>query len=219
MYKHREWHANLVGPPGSSYEDVAFHFEIKIPKNYPANAPKVNIMSYFEHPNVYGRWICLDMLEGQWVPHDHKTQTKKDKGYGWTPAYTIQSILVQLQAFLFDKADTTWWSEFATKIGYTSTVEEARSGAKYFKCKKCAHKGKKPYPEPLCWKDRLRFMVPGIEHADIQNTREDMFDFVRTMQSMLDKNEFPSIAPIESGSFFSWTLLPWYRLRDPKLKV
>ena len=62
-----EWHANLVGPPQSSYEDICFHFKIKVPQNYPAAAPKIEICSYFEHPNVFGKWICLDMLQGQWV--------------------------------------------------------------------------------------------------------------------------------------------------------
>lgn len=62
-----EWHANMVGPPGSSYEDCAFHLIMIIPDQYPARAPRVEIQSYFEHKNVFGRWICLDMLEGQWV--------------------------------------------------------------------------------------------------------------------------------------------------------
>ena len=93
-----EWHANLMGPTESSYEDICFHFIIEIPKDYPKRAPKVEIQSYFEHPNIFGKWICLDMLEGQWC-RDNSSQTKKDVGYGWTPAYSIQAILVQLQAF------------------------------------------------------------------------------------------------------------------------
>ena len=127
-----EWHANLVGPPQSSYEDICFHFKIKVPQNYPASPPKIEICSYFEHPNVFGKWICLDMLEGQWIPDDRKTQTTKDVGYGWTPAYTMQSILVQLQAFLFDAVDTTFWAKYSEKAAYTSTTQRARKEAKFF---------------------------------------------------------------------------------------
>ena len=128
-----EWHANLVGPPQSSYEDICFHFKIKVPQNYPAAPPKIEICSYFEHPNVFGKWICLDMLVGEWIPDDRKTQSHKDVGYGWTPAYGIQSILVQLQAFLFDAVDTTFWAKISEKYAYTSTTQRSREEAKRFK--------------------------------------------------------------------------------------
>jgi len=45
------------------------------------------------HPNVFGRKVCLDMLEPK----------KGRDGYGWSSAYTIQSILIQLQSFLFEE--------------------------------------------------------------------------------------------------------------------
>ena len=185
-----EWHANLMGPPQSSYEDICFHFKMKFPMNYPAAPPKIEICSMFEHPNVFGRWICLDMLQGEWVPDD-PSQTTKDIGTGWTPAYTVQSILVQLQAFLFDSVDTTYWSKISEKYGFTNTMQQARRQAKIFKltslslsfdcvyvqsaihrCKQCAHCGKKPWPEPEAWRDRLRYMVPGEEMPDIGKIRQ-----------------------------------------------
>ncbi|ETO18546.1 hypothetical protein RFI_18719 [Reticulomyxa filosa] len=46
--------------------EYCFHLVIKIPEDYPRQAPKIKIKSYFNHPNVFGSWICLDMLEGQW---------------------------------------------------------------------------------------------------------------------------------------------------------
>jgi len=47
-----------------------------------------------DHPNVFGSKLCLDMLE----------KTKGGAWYeGWNSAYTVESILIQLQSFLFDK--------------------------------------------------------------------------------------------------------------------
>ena len=73
------------------------------------------------------------MLVGEWIPDDPKTQSHKDVGTGWTPAYGIQSILVQLQAFLFDAVDTTFWAKASEKYAYTSTTQRSREEAKAFK--------------------------------------------------------------------------------------
>eukprot|EP01084_Bolivina_argentea_P233839 393757_1 len=78
-----EWHACMVGPPQSNYEDIAFHFVIKISEYYPLNPPSITLCSYFEHPNVFGKKICLDILEG------YIGNTSKYIG-GWSSAYSIQ---------------------------------------------------------------------------------------------------------------------------------
>lgn len=51
-------------------------------------------MTDIPHPNVFGRTLCLDMLQPK----------KKDSGWydGWSSAYTVESILIQLQSFLFE---------------------------------------------------------------------------------------------------------------------
>jgi len=205
-----EWHANLVGPQGSSYEDVVFHFIIKIPVSYPREPPRVTICSYLEHPNVFGEWICLDMLQGDWVPNRGQTQTRRDVGFGWTPAYNMQTILIQLQAFLFDICDTTFYSKLLDEFSLTSTIERARAEAKHFQCSKCKHKGSHPWPRPLCWDDRLRFMVPSDEIADVEHTKRELYTFLDRIEWFVVNNDWPNLQPMQSGSFFSWTLLPWY---------
>eukprot|EP01084_Bolivina_argentea_P302638 522418_1 len=205
-----EWHANLCGPPQSNYEDIAFHFIIRIPENYPQSAPKINICSYFEHPNVFGRKICLDMLQGEWTPNDHKKESHKDVGYGWTPAYTIQSILVQLQAFLFDAVDTTYWSKKLDEWGCTSTTMKSRKTAKFFYCKQCRHTGINPWPKPQCWNNRWKYMIPQIEMYDIFETKKELIKFLKCINDLCVLNEWYKIKPLKEGTFFNWSLCPWY---------
>lgn len=73
---------------------------IKFPDNYPEAPPKVNLCTVIEgHPNVFDwgeeyPYICLDMLKG----HTSKTPYE-----GWSSAYSVLSLLLQLQSFLFEE--------------------------------------------------------------------------------------------------------------------
>jgi hypothetical protein len=52
----------------------------------------VELCTPLDHPDVFGGWICLDMLKSYYVSTPYK---------GWTSAYSTLSILLQLQSFLF----------------------------------------------------------------------------------------------------------------------
>ena len=115
-----------------------WHFTITIPEQYPTKAPRARLCTYMDHPNVYGAWICLDMLEDQWIP-DSRTQSKADKYCGWTTAYTMHAVLLQLQAFLTDKAKDGRGKR-------RGQVDYMRSSAKKFTCKECGHRQSHPVP-------------------------------------------------------------------------
>ncbi|KAL8685143.1 MAG: hypothetical protein Q9224_005944, partial [Gallowayella concinna] len=51
---------------------------------YPLKAPRVTIESSVSHPNVFGHYICASILNTQ---------------EGYTPAYTLKSIAIQLLSF------------------------------------------------------------------------------------------------------------------------
>ncbi|KAL8668866.1 MAG: hypothetical protein Q9168_006525, partial [Polycauliona sp. 1 TL-2023] len=53
-------------------------------KDYPLQAPTVTIQSRVRHPNVFGSYICASILNTQ---------------EGYTPAYTLKSIAIQLLSF------------------------------------------------------------------------------------------------------------------------
>lgn len=124
-----EWHANISTP---LYEGAAFHFVIEFPHAYPKKAPKVRVCNHINHPNVFGSYLCLDILT-----MSEETETTPYRG--WTSAYTVSSLLVQLQCFLFDLG----------KDDKLSPEEHNRQyqGALNYKCAKCGHCGTDHYPK------------------------------------------------------------------------
>jgi ubiquitin-protein ligase len=66
------------------YEGVVLHCVLTFPKNYPHTSPKVRLCTPIGHKNVYGSWVCLDMLETQWWPNDRRSESTSDQYTGWT---------------------------------------------------------------------------------------------------------------------------------------
>ena len=122
------WHANIRGPENTPYEGGVWHLELTFPQIYPHEPPKICLFSDLPHPNVFGHVLCLDMLEG----------VRKTNGEGWTSAYSILSILLQLQSFLFQQHI----SDKPQKIN--AKIKEAIVKANEFRCttKSCKHGGK-----------------------------------------------------------------------------
>jgi ubiquitin-protein ligase len=103
--------ASRVPIPGVSFERVAFDthkanveltalsgpmegtvvkLALELPRDYPQSPPAVRVLSRFDHPNVYGSYLCLDMLR----PRGHTPYA------GWSPAYSLHALLFQLSTFL-----------------------------------------------------------------------------------------------------------------------
>jgi len=57
------WHANIRGPVKTPYEGGVFHLELKFPKSYPNHPPTIRLFTNLPHPNVFGNYICLDILQ------------------------------------------------------------------------------------------------------------------------------------------------------------
>jgi len=101
---------------------MIFHLVLTFPTNYPVSPPHVRFCNYLSHPNIFTSYICLDMLElGSWSSEDEK----KKLYTGWSSAYSVSSILLQLQEFFSSKA-------------YSSGYENSLSSQKTFKCS-CGH--------------------------------------------------------------------------------
>lgn len=62
----------------------ALHLTVRFPVEYPLQAPNVTIQSSVVHPNVFGNYICASILNTE---------------EGWTPAYTLKGIAIQLLSF------------------------------------------------------------------------------------------------------------------------
>merc|ERR1719251_121019 len=70
---------------GTVYEGGSFEVDIVIPQSYPFEPPKMKFMTKVWHPNVSSQTgaICLDILKNE-----------------WSPALTIRTALLSLQALL-----------------------------------------------------------------------------------------------------------------------
>lgn len=98
----RIWRVTFTAPDGP-YRGVPFHMVFNFPDSYPATPPRVQLCTRIPHPNVYagydfssgrsepGNWLCLNMLR----------DVSQGSYSGWSGAYSVCSILVQLQSFLF----------------------------------------------------------------------------------------------------------------------
>jgi len=82
-----------MGPADTCYQGAMLHLEINFPQTYPKDPPVINVLTPFEHPNIFGNILCLDMLQKKEFGEDN---------IGWSSAYTVESILIQLQSFLFE---------------------------------------------------------------------------------------------------------------------
>ncbi|KAJ2699757.1 Ubiquitin-conjugating enzyme E2 7 [Coemansia sp. IMI 203386] len=79
------------------YEGGMFKAVMKFPKNYPFEPPSLKFTSDLWHPNVYedGR-VCISIL--------HRAEVDlsgyEDIGERWSPAQTVESILMSVIAML-----------------------------------------------------------------------------------------------------------------------
>merc|ERR1712070_759348 len=81
----RHWRGKIFGPSDTPYEGGIFYVNIEIPPDYPFKPPKMKFDTKVWHPNISSQTgaICLDILRNE-----------------WTPALTIRTALISLQALL-----------------------------------------------------------------------------------------------------------------------
>jgi len=107
---------------------VPLHFLIDFPIDYPQSAPNIGFSFEFEYRGgaqyvmpdgrLKGKKvICLDVLGNFQSYH---TEWKSTVGSGWSPAYTVTTLLVQLQSVLCDLGKTM--SQRERDVTYQSAV-------------------------------------------------------------------------------------------------
>ena len=90
------WHCNLKGPDDSPYEGGIFHIELKFTQHFPSVPPSATLLTPVPHPHVnkLGN-ICLDIL-GDY--QSYFSSMEKTSIGGWRSAYSVRTILIQLQS-------------------------------------------------------------------------------------------------------------------------
>ncbi|KAJ3373879.1 hypothetical protein GGF31_008764 [Allomyces arbusculus] len=177
-----EWHVNLVGPaelnelcPEVEMAQSVWHMVLRFSDFYPARPPSVVLCTAIPgHLNVLtarprnGLFpVCMDMLET-----GNLKQTSTHQYTGWSSAYTVRSILMQLQALL-------WHRDMYKRATYKqlgAAVEKSRQ----FRCDACGHSRKTPFP-PLPSKQ----MPPKLEVRDATTTPTVVLDMPRHVLDQL----------------------------------
>ena len=79
------WKGRIKGPIDTCYQGGVFEIDIVIPSDYPFKPPKMKFDTKIWHPNISSVTgaICLDILKNE-----------------WTPALTIRTALLSLQALM-----------------------------------------------------------------------------------------------------------------------
>ena len=110
------WAGTIFGPVDTCYEGGVFKVDIQIPEDYPFKPPKMKFETKIWHPNISSQTgaICLDILKNE-----------------WTPALTIRTALVSLQALLScPEPDDPQDAEVAKE--YKQDIEKFNSTAKFW---------------------------------------------------------------------------------------
>ena len=118
---------------------------------------------------------------------------------GWTPAYSVTSILMQLQSFLFEQKMVDQMGKYGetTKRYFNQQTFDKcyLPQIKSFTCKKCKHSWKKPYPITLTMKQRL---------SNNNNNKKNSRNNKNVERKMNDDNEYINNSDKKNKEFLFW---------------
>ncbi|KAI1850991.1 hypothetical protein JX266_003656 [Neoarthrinium moseri] len=109
----------VISPPAWQ----PMHLSVQCPPTYPLTAPVIRMDSSVVHPNVFGSYICATILN-------------TDDGY--TPAYTLKAIAIQMLSFFGSDFIEQDHGGAAVNIDeYRSFARAHESSRGMFTCKAC----------------------------------------------------------------------------------
>ncbi|RYP78960.1 hypothetical protein DL770_006800 [Monosporascus sp. CRB-9-2] len=128
---------------------LTIHFQ-----GYPDRPPRVEMDSLVSHPNVFNRYICADVLK---------------EGLGYTPAYTLKGIAIQMLSFFSSDRVEQVSGRNVSLAQYRKTDHYwINNGASdNFTCDKC---GFKALPAPRSDQDHLNLYdaLGGDHNLDLE---------------------------------------------------
>jgi ubiquitin-protein ligase len=111
----------ILTPPGLP----PIHVTCTFPPRYPIHPPRITIQTKFIHPNVFGDYICASIL---------------NTNEGYTPAYTLKGIAIQMLSFFNSEKVQQQYDWEVVDIKAYRERKAARAGRdvrESFVCAKC----------------------------------------------------------------------------------
>ncbi|KAI9366021.1 hypothetical protein DFJ73DRAFT_806731 [Zopfochytrium polystomum] len=122
----------VLTPSDDLYKGIRLHLSIIIPHAYPRECPEITIDTPIPHPNIFGgNKICCDVLQGHLFRY-----TKTNEIGGYTPAYRLQTLLVQLLS-MFSATHLDQICEEKQLDSRTSFKLSLRASVSSFSCPDC----------------------------------------------------------------------------------
>lgn len=197
---YRQWAVN-IRPSEGPYSGSIFHINMTIPLNYPDKPPIFNLLSTTGcsswHPNVFGTYICLSICNTD-----------------WSPAYTLLTVLLQLQSFLFAERvlqDYGGTSSMSTDMNVINSVRRANSlYSKVYKSNEqglpiIKHSEEYPWP-PLDIPPISRELGIGCEIISFRNEKESWGIAVRDEGACYRLDSGRVAKKITEGIKWKWNL-------------
>jgi len=125
------WHANLLGPENTPYEGGLFHIVLQFPPDYPQRPPSASICTALPHTHVHKDRICLNLLSDFEDYFDGVT--------GWSSAYSVLTVLIQLQSFLMELEECDMDDEELSRL--LTQIPAAIHESRDYSCPACPHRG------------------------------------------------------------------------------
>ncbi|ETI24526.1 hypothetical protein G647_03895 [Cladophialophora carrionii CBS 160.54] len=96
------WEALIQGPEGTPFEGGIFPAELKFPKDYPLNPPKMKFLGEIWHPNVYTNGeVCISILHPPGDDPNHYESASER----WSPIQSVEKILISVMSMLAEPND------------------------------------------------------------------------------------------------------------------
>ncbi|RMD43657.1 hypothetical protein DV735_g1478, partial [Chaetothyriales sp. CBS 134920] len=96
------WEALIQGPEGTPFEGGVFPAELRFPKDYPLNPPKMKFIGEIWHPNVYANGeVCISILHPPGDDPNHYESASER----WSPIQSVEKILISVMSMLAEPND------------------------------------------------------------------------------------------------------------------
>ncbi|GBB94308.1 hypothetical protein RclHR1_02330006 [Rhizophagus clarus] len=167
------------------YRNLRLHYNVKIPHGYPQEAPVITIQTPVRHPNVFGTFICADILQAH---HD------RSYGYngGYTPGYLLKYIFLQILSFFSDNnVEQEFGFVSQIKSDHESFRNTCETIVRGFKCEFCGY-------------NDLRASNPLMPVLTDKELKKEMKEMDSGCSSILSSAKVkPKNIPVKTSSYIS----------------